>query len=221
MKKLGKVIIATYRGAQIPREMLKYSKPGHIEFSRDVDKRVRRLELVRLLKDPEVVKGVRISKYCFEPSLVFRITQEYFGVNYIAEGKCIYGVEKDGQILKIGAARKIPIDGEGMMYIRNIGKGQHFYTLSYQEVYNEDFDCSQIDTRSIVIIGSDLEPNDIHDTPYGEINGMMLNALALNTILKEAYLCHVSGYPYWLMIFGSSLSFLISLVSTKKSIAKR
>jgi CHASE2 domain-containing sensor protein len=211
-------VIATHEHAEIPDLILSNSKPGFIEVYPDIDGQIRRLQPVKLKTEPaSIEKDTVIRRYYYQPSFLFRIIQLYFDEPYSESdyGKKIYGVEQEPKVLKIGVARQIPTDNDGMMYIRDTGKSQAFTEIAYHEIYNGKFDTKVINEKKIIIIGKKTAYEDIHNTQYGPKYGVTIQALALNTVLKEAYIRHVNGYAYLAILFASS--FILTLTFVRKT----
>lgn len=217
MRESKNVVIGTTKNAKIPEVILSSSKPGYIDFKTGLlFKKAGRLEPIRLKEEKQ--PSTEYPPHYFEASFLFRMLQLYFDISYPESdnGRKIYAIEEDGNILKIGLARKIPRDNLGMMYVRNIARKESFTEISYHDLYNGKFNQSQINEKTIVIIGLTGKHVDIHWTPYGRKYGLMLNALALNTVLKEGYIYQSSGWLYFTMLLACSLVFSISILSVGK-----
>jgi len=99
------------------------------------------------------------------------------------------------------------------MYIRNLKAGDAFEEFSYAEVHEGNSRITEKIKESIVILGKKASPEDVHETPYGEKTGMELHALAVNTVLKEAYIRHAAGYFFPAFLFIASLLLAVSAVA--------
>lgn len=196
-----------------PANILCSAKPGHIEFHTDIDGLIRRVQPIKIgLRPTEDEKGTTIARHYYEPSFMFRILHMSSNVKYYESdcGTKIYGVEVEGDKIRIHLG-KIITDNEGMMHIRHLAQNQEFTEISYYDVYTDNFTRAKVNEK-LVIIGLKTPPDDIHRTPYGEKHGLMLNALALNTVLTDAYITHFSGYRYTAFLFISSIILLVSSI---------
>ncbi|MCK4785967.1 MAG: CHASE2 domain-containing protein [Desulfobacteraceae bacterium] len=211
-----KLVIGMREDYKIPQRILASSKPGYVDLQQDPDYKVRRMKPARQIKaDSKMEKGVKIGQLYYQLSFRFRIITEYFNIKQYTEkdfGKKVIGVRENNEIIEIGDARRVPRDNEDMMYIRNLKAGDVFEEFSYSEVHEGNSRITEKIKGSIVILGKKASPEDVHETPYGEKTGMELHALAVNTVLKEAYIRHAAGYLFPAFLFIASLLLAVSVV---------